>query len=106
MPFFFFARRAAYKRRLPGSAYIIPKRPRGFLPKTAVFSNFFRFFLISSLFLTDTHAFHKFCAIILFVGGLLYFVCEILVPTTKEELEYFLEKLKIIVNNLKGLGDK
>ena len=43
--------------------------------------------LISSLFLADTHAFHKFCAIILFVGGLLYFVCEILVPTTKEELE-------------------
>ena len=43
--------------------------------------------LISSLFLTDTHAFHKFCAILLFVGGLLYFVCEILVPTTKEELE-------------------
>ena len=26
--------------------------------------------------------------------------------TTKEELDYFLEKLKIIVNNLKGLGDK
>ena len=42
--------------------------------------------LISSLFLRDKHAFHKFCAIILFIGGLLYLICEILVPTTKDEL--------------------
>jgi hypothetical protein len=40
----------------------------------------------SSLFLRDKHAFHKFAAIILFIGGLLYLVCEIMVPTTKEEL--------------------
>ena len=43
--------------------------------------------IISSLFLSDKHAFHKSCAIILFIGGVLYFICEILVPTTKEELE-------------------
>ena len=41
---------------------------------------------ISSLFLRDKHAFHKFAAIILFIGGLLYLICEIMVPTTKEEL--------------------
>ena len=43
--------------------------------------------IISSLFLSDKHAFHKSCAIILFIGGVLYLICEILVPTTKEELE-------------------
>ena len=43
--------------------------------------------LISSLFLSDNHTFHKFCAILLFIGGILYFICEILVPTTREELE-------------------
>lgn len=42
--------------------------------------------LISILFLGDKHSFHKLCAIILLIGGLLYFVSEILVPTTKEEL--------------------
>ena len=43
--------------------------------------------LISSLFLNDSHSFHKFIAILLFIGGILYFICEILVPTTREELE-------------------
>ena len=43
--------------------------------------------IISSIFLNDSHAFHKFCAIIFFIGGILYFVCEILVPSTKEELD-------------------
>jgi len=43
--------------------------------------------IISSLFLKDKHAFHKFCAVILFIGGILYIICEILVPTTKEELK-------------------
>lgn len=43
--------------------------------------------IISSIFLNDSHAFHKFCAIIFFIGGILYFICEILVPSTKEELD-------------------
>ena len=43
--------------------------------------------LISILFLKDKHIFHKFCAVLLFVGGILYFLAEFLVPTTKEELE-------------------
>lgn len=43
--------------------------------------------IISSMFLTDKHAFHKSCAILLFIGGIIYFICEFLVPTTKEELD-------------------
>ena len=43
--------------------------------------------IISSLFISDKHAFHKFCAIILLIGGIFYFICEILVPTTREELD-------------------
>jgi len=43
--------------------------------------------IISSIFLNDSHAFHKFCAIIFFIGGILYFICEILVPSTKDELD-------------------
>ena len=39
------------------------------------------------MFLTDKHAFHKSCAILLFIGGIIYFICEFLVPTTKEELD-------------------
>ena len=50
--------------------------------------------MISSLFLSDKHAFHKFCAIILLIGGLFYFICEILVPTTREELD----KIELIFN--------
>lgn len=50
--------------------------------------------IISSLFLNDKHFFHKFCAILLFIGGIIYFICEILVPTTKEELE----KIETIFN--------
>ena len=42
---------------------------------------------ISSLFLRDKHAFHKLSAVILFIGGLLYLICEILVLITKEELK-------------------
>lgn len=41
--------------------------------------------LISFVFLGDFHLFHKFCAVLFLVGGILYFICEILVPTTKEE---------------------
>ena len=51
--------------------------------------------IISSLFLKDKHTFHKFCAILLFFGGIIYFICEILVPTTKEELQ----QIDAIYNN-------
>ena len=43
--------------------------------------------IISSLFINDIHAFHRFCAIILLIGGIFYFICEVLVPTTTEELD-------------------
>ena len=43
--------------------------------------------IISTLFLNDKHTFHQFCAVLLFAGGILYFIFEILVPTTKQELE-------------------
>lgn len=52
--------------------------------------------IISSLFLGDKHAFHKSCAILLFIGGILYFICEILVPTTKDELD----QIESIYNNI------
>ena len=42
--------------------------------------------LISFLFLGDNHFFHRLCAILLLIGGILCFACEILIPTTKEEL--------------------
>ena len=51
--------------------------------------------IISSLFLRDKHAFHKLCSIIFFIGGIVYFICEILVPTTKEELE----EIELLYNN-------
>ena len=53
--------------------------------------------IIASLFLDDKHAFHKSCAILLFIGGILYFICEILVPTTKDELD----QIESIYNNIK-----
>ena len=46
----------------------------------------FLFIIISFLFLNDKFFFHKFCAILLLVSGILCFVCEILIPTTKEEI--------------------
>ena len=57
---------------------------------------------ISSLFLQDKHAFHKFAAIILFIGGLLYLICEIMVPTTKEELN----KVDSLYNKNKIINDE
>ena len=42
--------------------------------------------LISFLFLGDNHLFHRLCAYLLLFGGILCFICEILIPTTKEEL--------------------
>lgn len=43
--------------------------------------------MISTIFLCDSHFFHKVCAILLFIGGISYFLCEILVPTTREEFQ-------------------
>ena len=42
--------------------------------------------IISSLFLFDKHTFHKICAILLFFGGIIYIICEFLVPMTEEEI--------------------
>ena len=55
--------------------------------------------IISTLFLNDKHAFHKYCAILLFIGGIIYFICEILVPMTKEELQ----QIESIYNNNKNI---
>ena len=52
--------------------------------------------IISSLFLSDKHAFHKSCAVLMFIGGILYFICEILVPTTQKELD----QIESIYNNI------
>ena len=42
--------------------------------------------IISSLFLKDNNTFNQFCAILLFIGGILFLLWEFLVPTTREEL--------------------
>lgn len=42
--------------------------------------------LISFLFLFDNHLFHRLCAYVLLIAGILCFICELLIPTTKEEL--------------------
>ena len=61
--------------------------------------------IISSLFLKDKHSFHKFSSILLFFGGILYIICEILVPTTPEELKKIEamynknEKNEVIIQN-------
>ena len=56
--------------------------------------------IISTFFLTDKHNFHKYCAILLFIGGILYLICEFLVPTTKEELY----KIELIYNKTKNIS--
>ena len=55
--------------------------------------------LISSLFLSDKHAFHKTCAILFFLGGIIYIICEILVPTTKEEINIIESYYNKNINN-------
>ena len=47
----------------------------------------FLFIVISLLFLKDNHAFHRFSSIILLIAGILCFIFEYLIPTTKEEIE-------------------
>ena len=42
--------------------------------------------LISFLFLADNHLFHRLCAFVLLFAGILCFLCELLLPTSKEEL--------------------
>ena len=44
------------------------------------------FIIISFLFLKEKFLFHKFSAIILLISGIFCFICEILIPTTKEEI--------------------
>ena len=68
---------------------------------------------ISTLFLSDKHAFHKYCAFLLFIGGILYFICEFLVPITKEELDniesIYNKKINININsnkNIKNMQNK
>lgn len=56
--------------------------------------------IISLLFLNDYHTLHKLCAICFLIGGILYFISEILVPTTKEELEE-IENTYIQKNNIR-----
>ena len=54
---------------------------------------------ISFLFITDSHSFHRFCAIILLISGILCFICEILIPTTKEEIMKITEIFENEVKN-------
>ena len=66
----------------------LPKRIyTSFRLLTSIRGRGFLLIAISSLFISDKHAFHKFCAIILLIGGIFYFICEILVPTTTDELD-------------------
>jgi hypothetical protein len=53
--------------------------------------------IISLVFLNDYHTLHKLCAILFLIGGILYYISEILAPTTKEELEE-IEKIYIHKN--------
>ena len=43
------------------------------------------FLLISFLFLGDNHSFHRLWAFVLLIAGI-FFICELLIPTTKEEI--------------------
>lgn len=68
--------------------------------------------IIAFVFLGDPHAFHKLCAVIFLIGGIIYFLCEVLVPTTKEELgniekmynEEEIEKKNLEKNEQKNSG--
>lgn len=58
------------------------------------------FIIISCLFMGDEHFFHKFAAILLFIGGLVLIGSEICVPTKKEE------KFKLPEENNNNEGNK
>ena len=60
--------------------------------------------IISSLFLSDKHAFHKTCAILLFFGGIIYIICEFLVPMTKEEIDDIESYYNKNINNNKTIN--
>ena len=45
------------------------------------------FIIVSLLFLRDNFSFHRFSAFILLIAGVLSFILELLIPTTKEEIE-------------------
>ena len=50
------------------------------------------------MFLKDNHAFHRFSSFVLLIAGVLCFICELLIPTTKEEFEKIEEIYGINVN--------
>ena len=55
----------------------------------------FLFIIISLIFIKDNNHFHKLSSFVLLFAGVLCFICEILIPTTPEELkkiEQFYEK--------------
>ena len=58
--------------------------------------------LISFLFLGDNHLFHRLCAFVLLIAGLLCFICELLIPTTKEELLKISERYDKKRQNIKN----
>ena len=58
----------------------------------------FLFIIISLMFLKDNHAFHRFSSFVLLIAGVLCFICELLIPTTKEEYEKIEEIYGINVN--------
>ena len=66
---------------------------------TAMNGRGFLLISISFLFITDSHSFHRFCAIILLISGILCFICEILIPTTKEEIMKITEIFENEVKN-------
>ena len=45
------------------------------------------FIIVSLLFLRDNFSFHRFSAFILLIAGVLSFILELLIPTTKKEIE-------------------
>ena len=57
------------------------------------------FIIISLIFLKDKHAFHRFSAFILLIAGVLCLICELLIPTTREELKKIDEIYGIVATN-------
>ena len=62
------------------------------------------FLLISFLFLGENHSFHRLCAFVLLIAGILCFICELLIPTTKEELLKISERYDKKIQNIKNIN--
>ena len=60
---------------------------------------------ISFLFLADKHLLHKYCAILLLISGILCYICEILIPTTKEEILKISEIYESDMKNINQSGN-